>query len=421
MKKSVKLVSLIIVIAIVVAYGVFYATRPLQAELIEVKPQTVAQNFKEEGIVEGVLERPVYSLVTGEIINLAVKEGQHVAAGELLAQINTQDMEYQLAQLRAQRKSLAGQEQKSFQEIGLQIKQQQFAIEATKRELLKSEENYKRVQLLYEANAVAKTELEAAENAVKQLQDELASQEAQLEFLMEQTGTGENAFSGNTATGQYFQGLIEAVDAQIKQLEYQIENSRITSPIDGVVQEINARQGMVVSPQVQLMKLTATNGYEINSYLRVEDVLAVKEGTKVTLIQKRKDGDYRFQGTVKSIAPAAVEKISALGLVERRVKVTIQPDGNLPELRPGYALDVEFSVLEQHDKLAVPKTCLFPYEDGEAVWVVRDGRAQIQKIEKGMETDVLVVIEQGLQPGDKVIKNPQLEGLKPGKRVNQAA
>ncbi|MBC7326389.1 MAG: efflux RND transporter periplasmic adaptor subunit, partial [Moorella sp. (in: Bacteria)] len=113
--------------------------------------------------------------------------------------------------------------------------------------------------------------------------------------------------------------------------------------------------------------------------------------------------------------------VSALGLVERRVKVTIQPEGNLPELRPGYTLDVEFSVLEQHDKLAVPKTCLFPYEDGEALWVVRDGRAQIQKIEKGMETDELIVIEQGLQPGDIVIKNPHLEGLEVGKRVSRAA
>jgi putative ABC transport system permease protein len=157
--------------------------------------------------------------------------------------------------------------------------------------------------------------------------------------------------------------------------------------------------------------------YEINTYLLAEDVLHVREGMKVTLIQKRKDGDYRFYGIVKSIAPSAVEKVSALGLIERRVKVTVQPGGNMPELRPGYSVDVEFRVLEQKDKLAVPKTCLFPYEGGDALWVVRDGRARVQKVTKGMETQELVVIEQGLKPGDKVIKNPRLEGLKEGKKV----
>ncbi|MGI9951509.1 efflux RND transporter periplasmic adaptor subunit [Moorellaceae bacterium AZ2] len=418
MKKSVKVAGIIAALALIIAYGIFYATRPLKAELIEVKPQRVAQKIKEEGIVEAASERPVYSLVSGEIVTLAVREGQQVSPGDLLVQINTRELEFQLAQLKAQRKSLAGEEQKSFQEIEEQIREQRLAIEAIKRELIKSEADYNRLKSLYEAGAAARTELEAAENALENLKNELARQQSRLQFLEEQAGTQEAAFPGGAATGQYFQGLIEAVDAQIKHLEYQIEKSRIVAPVDGVVQEINVREGMMVSPQVPLMKLVAPGDYEINAYLLAEDVLAVKTGMKVTLIQKRRDRDYTFQGTVKSIAPAAVERVSPLGLGERRVKVTIRPEGEVPELRPGYSLDVEFSVMEQEGKLAVPKTCLFPYEGGDALWVVRDGRAHIQKVEKGMETDELVVIEDGLKPGDIVIKNPQLEGLKPGKRVS---
>jgi len=427
MKRSVKLVSAILIIAVVVAYAIFNARKPLKAELIEVKPQTVSQVFKEEGIVETASDRPVYASVSGEIISLPVMEGQYVSEGDLLLQINTKDMEYQLAQLKAQRKSLEGQEQQSFQEIGQQIKQQQLAIEEIKRQLEKSREDYNKVKSLYEANAVSKTEFDAAESAVKQLENQLSQQQTKLELLLEQAGSAGTDVSGgssslsttaNTATKQYYQGMIEAVDAQIEQLDYQIANGRITAPIDGVVEELNAKQGMVVSPQTQLMKITGTGGLEVNAYLLTEDVLPVKEGMKVTLIQKRKDEDYKFNGTVKSVAPSAVEKVSALGLIERRVKVTIRPEGNQPELRPGYALDVEFSVLEQQNKLAVPKTCLFPYEDGDALWVAKDGRAQIRKVIKGMETDELVVIEQGLKPGDKVIKNPQLEGLEEGKGVS---
>jgi HlyD family secretion protein len=422
----VKLVLTIIIIAVVAAYAAFNAQKPLKAELIEVKPQTVSLVFKEEGIVETALDRPVYATVSGEIVNLAVKEGQRVSRGDLLVQIDTKDMEYQLAQLKAQRKSLEGQEKKSFQEIGQQIKQQQLAIEEIKRQLEKSREDYAKAKLLYEAGAISKTELDDAESAVKQLENELSQQQTRLELLMEQAGSAGTGISGNgsedpvkanTATQQYYQGMIEAVDAQIKQLEYRIENSRITAPIDGVVEELNAKAGMMVSPQAPLMKITVTGGLDVNAYLLTEDVIYINEGMKVALIQKRKDRDYKFYGTVTSVAPSAVEKVSALGMIERRVKVTIQPEGNIPELRPGYALDVEFSVLSQENKLAVPKTCLFPYEDGDALWVVKNGRAQIQKVKKGMETDEAVVIERGLAPGDRVIKNPQLEGLEQGKKI----
>ncbi|WP_422448516.1 efflux RND transporter periplasmic adaptor subunit [Thermoanaerobacterium sp. DL9XJH110] len=426
MKRPVKMALIIAIAVIVAAYAAFNAMQPLKAELIEVNPQTVSLDFKEEGIVEAALDRPVYSMVSGEITNLAVQEGQRVSKGALLVQINTKDMQYQLAQLKAQRKSLEGQEEKTFQEIEQQLEGQKLALEETQRQLDRSREDYQRTKTLFESGAVPEVELEAAENAVKRLENELLQQRSKLQLLMEQVapmGAGTSGEIpaqnriGNTPAKQYFQGMIEAVDAQIKQLEYQIGNSRITAPVDGIVQEVDVKPGMVVSPQMRLMKIVGTGRYEINTYLLAEDVLHVREGMKVTLIQKRKDGDYRFYGIVKSIAPSAVEKVSALGLIERRVKVTVQPEGNMPELRPGYSVDVEFRVLEQKDKMAVPKTCLFPYEGGDALWVVRDGRARVQKVTKGMETQELVVIEQGLKPGDKVIKNPRLEGLKEGKKV----
>lgn len=174
---------------------------------------------------------------------------------------------------------------------------------------------------------------------------------------------------------------------------------------------------MIASPQTLMMTLVGAGHYQIESYLLTEDIISVKTGMKVKLIQERKDEDYAFEGLVTAIAPSAVEKISQLGLAEQRVKVTIQPEGEIPELRPGYALDVEFTVLQQENKLAVPKISLFPYEDGDALWVIRDGRAEIQPVEIGLKTDEEVVIEKGLKAGEQIIKNPDLEGLEEGKRV----
>ncbi|MEW9668180.1 efflux RND transporter periplasmic adaptor subunit [Ammoniphilus sp. 3BR4] len=237
--------------------------------------------------------------------------------------------------------------------------------------------------------------------------------QTQIQVLTKEISQGSKAGSK-----QYYQGLIESVDAQIQHFDYLIKGRKVISPIQGIVKEVGVEEGAMVTAQSPLLTLTSQNDLEVIVYLLTEDVISVREGMKVQLIQKRKNGDYAFGGTVKAIAPAAEEKISALGLTQQKVKVTITPDDRAPELRSGYALDVLFTTLEQTDKLAVPKAALFPYnEKGNALWVIREGKAVIQEVKKGMENDELAVIEKGLNAGERVIKNPQLEGLEQGKRI----
>ncbi|HJV46427.1 MAG TPA: efflux RND transporter periplasmic adaptor subunit [Bacillota bacterium] len=470
MKKRVKWAAGILWVMGLMGYMIYGALKPLDAELLKVQKQTVSQSFKEEGIVTAATERPIYSLISGEILSLKLKEGQTVKKGDQLASIESKDLEYQLQQLQAQEMSLSGQEKKSAQDIEqqlgqlkgqlesiqgqekqanrspyqAQINQQQLVVDETKRQLEQSKEDYSKIKTLYENHAVSKNEWDHAERAVEQLENNLKQQEQALSLIGEQaspiSGTDQyysglkNAIQtqikiltqeleqGPNGTGnnrEYYQGLKEAVDAQIHQVEYQLANRNIVSPIDGMIKEWSVKEGTMVKPQTPLLTLTSLNDLEVKVYVLTEDVIGVKEGMKVKLVQKRKDKDYTFAGTVKAIAPAAEEKISAFGLTQQKVKVTIEPDDQMAEWKPGYALDVVFTTLEEPNQLAVPKSALFPYEDGEALWTVRNGKAVIQKVQKGMETDELAVIENGLNEGDVVIKNPEQEGLKPGKRVSE--
>jgi competence CoiA-like predicted nuclease len=157
--------------------------------------------------------------------------------------------------------------------------------------------------------------------------------------------------------------------------ENQIKNSKITAPIDGTIKELNIKEGSIATPQSPILTLSSKDSFEINTYLLTEDIINVKEGMNEKLVQKRKNGDYEFGGTVKTIAPAAEEKISTLGLSQQKVKVTIIPDEKAPELRTGYSIDVHFTTLEQQNKLVVPKTSIFPYEDGDALWLVKNSKA----------------------------------------------
>lgn len=472
MEKGVKWIIGGIAVIGMMAYFIYSSVKPLETELLAVQPQTVSQSFAEEGIVVSAIERPIYSQINGNINKLYVKEGQELKKGDLIAEMDTKDLQYQLRQLEGQRISILGQEKMGDEQKKLskeemerqigqlkgqlesiqgqekqaykspydaQLKQQELEIEETKRQLKIGKEDYSKKEQLYEEGIVSKQELDNARYHVEELENTILQQEQGLRLLEEQAepqpGT-DQYYSGlknaiqmqigilkkelqedTNGSQQYYQGLIESVDAQMKQLNDVIANGQLRSPIDGVVKELHLEEGVMATTQLPILTITSSTNFEVEVYLLTEDVLYVKEGMNVSLIQKRRDGDYLFGGTVKAIAPAAEERTSALGLTEQRIKVTITPDENIPELRPGYAIDVSFTTLEEINKLAVPKVSLFPVANGDALFMIKDGKAIIQEVEKGMETSELVVIEKGLEEGDQVIKNPQQEGLDAGKRI----
>lgn len=395
----------------VAVYTVYAKTQPLKAELIEIQPQTIAKTFSEEGKVISRDERDFYSSLAGRITSLPVEEGKLVKQGELLWRVDTEDLNYQLKQLKGQLTSLQGQEKQAFKEpYSSQIAAQKLALEQAGIQLEAANKNLNRVSSLYQEGAVSQDVFEEAEKAVKQARNLYSQQEQALNLIVEQ----QNPPKG---TKEQFAGLRASLKAQIALLEYQKSMGIIYSPMNGKIKSVAVKEGMVVAPGTLLFTLFQPDQYEMEVFLLTEDIIYAKPGMKVKVIQESKAGDLAFAGEVTKIAPAAQEKVSPLGLIEQRVKVTVKINGDIKNLLPGYSLDVEFTTHRESDKLAVPKTVLFPYNGKDALWVVREGRAVIQSVKKGFETDEYAVIEQGLKAGDQVIRNPQLEGLKEDKRV----
>ncbi|WP_148867347.1 efflux RND transporter periplasmic adaptor subunit [Thermosediminibacter litoriperuensis] len=412
MKKKIKMIIASIVF-ITIAGLVFYQnSRGLEAKVMEVQPATLTRTFKEEGKVIPAAEYSVYSLQAGEIVDLAVEEGQQVKAGDILAVLNSKELEFQLKQLQAQLKSLRGEEARAFQKpLESEIKSQELLVEQAQHDLKAFEEDFNRMEKLYSEGAVTLKEYEDARNMLEKAKLNLQRQQEALKLLYESRNpTGESL--------QYYAGRAEALQSQIDLLKYRIERCRITSPVDGIVADLTVRQGDVVNPGSRLMKIFQRGEYLVEVFVPADSALDIAEGMKVKLIHERKGENLIFDGAVEKIAPTAVEKISALGLEEQRVKVTVKPlvAENL-QLIPGTVLDVEFTTDKREGVLAVPKTALFPYENGDAVWVVESGRAKVRPVKTGFENDSHVVIETGLKKGDLVILNPQLPGLKEGRVI----
>lgn len=362
MKKKWKFILGAVLLIFIILMVVIQTTKPLEADLLTIKKEDLAKTFKEEGIVKAEKETLIYSLYGGKVTGIPVKEGDTVKAGTLLASFDSQELHYQIQNLQGQIRSIKAQKDLQVLTVDLETK-----------------------KLLYEAGVLSQKEFEEAEN---------------------------------TINSDYYPALITAVQAQINQLNYQISQRNAISPVDGTVAELQIKEGMVVTPAAPLLSVFSGSSHKVEVYVLTEDASRIQPKMEVNLIQDNKSGDIVFTGTVERIAPSAVEKLSTLGLIEQRLKVTITPQ--LPEdlvLKPGYALDVEFTLDKQENQLVVPKTVLFPYMDGNALWVVQGGKAFIRPVKKGFENDKSVAITEGLQEGDLVILNPKLEGLQEGKKI----
>ena len=412
MKRKWKIILGAVVASAIIGAIVFEALKPLQTDLLKIEKRAIADTFKEEGTVTAEVHRPVYPSHSGKVTEVPVEEGDAVKEGQVLVVLDTQDLSFQLGQLQGQLKSIKGEEQKSFREpYSSQLKQQELLVEQAERDLQTAQTNFERIKQLFDSGAVSKQEYEEAENTLKTAESNLEQQQADLNLLYE-------SHKPSSGTSQYFAGMKESLQAQIESVKHQIDQSAITSPVDGIVSDLQVKEGTMVSSAAPVTTVFQKGSFRVEVFVLTEDVPKLEEGMPVDLIQDISGTDHRFEGRIERIAPSAVIKLSSLGLEEQRVKVTVTPQPSEEiDLRPGYAVDVEFTTGRQDGKLVVPKTALFPYEEGDALWVIRGGKAEIQPVTTGFENDREVAVEKGLRVGDSVVLNPQLDGLKEGKRV----
>ena len=401
--------TLAVIVLVAVALQAFQG---LEAELLEVHPRDIANTFKEEGKVISKVNLPIHALYGGKIIELHVEEGQQVKEGDILAVLSQEELAFQLRQLEGQLRSLQGEEEKTILEpLEPALKNQELLVEQARQDLETAKANLTRIEKLYATGGASKIAYEEALNAVKSAEINLEMQEETLSLL-------QKTYSPAGGTNEFYRGRKEALQAQIELLQYQLEACTVTAPVEGKVANLTARVGDLPTPGVPIMNIFQEGNYEIEVYVLADDVPGIAAGMEVALILEGSAPETIHSGTVKNIAPTAVETVSALGLAEQRVKVLVEPaTSSAGDLFPGYKLDVEFTIDKRENELVVPKTTLFPYGEGDALWVVRNGKAEIQTVKTGFENDREVVIAEGLQERDLVVLNPQLEGLKEGKKI----
>jgi HlyD family secretion protein len=184
----------------------------------------------------------------------------------------------------------------------------------------------------------------------------------------------------------------------------------VKAPVAGTLLRLVQASEAPVALGTPLLEIGDTSRLEVVAELLTTDALQIAPGAPVRI--ERWGGPGELQGRVRMIEPAAVTKVSALGVEEQRVKVLIDltsPPALWKALGDGYRVTVRV-VAESHAKvLRVPASAVFPRTDGQAgMAVFREvgGRAHLTPVELGGRNGSLAWLRGGLAAGESVIVYP---------------
>ena len=400
--------ALLILISVIIS-----KVMPLAVNVITLHPQDFRKGFTEEGEIMAAQEWPIFNPVEGKLESLKVQNGDSIKKGQVLLEMSTSDLKYQVEGLKAQLLSLEGQRLENYRSPDqAQIAQQTLLIQLAEKDARTEELNLTRMKTLYEAGSIALVQYEEAERTFEKAKNLLEQQKLGLQLIYEQHQTSQG-------TELYYSNQKKALQTQIDQLNDKISKAVVVALQDGVIKDLSLKEGNVISQGQQIMTVFANTGYKLESFVLASDALDIKVGSPVEVIQPTSTGNKTFEGTVNDVGISAIERISPLGLKENRVKITILLTEKSAKVVLGSNVDVKFTTLEVPDQLMIPKTALFPYQEGDAVWMIQEGKAKIQPVKKGLENDSQITIVQGLSKDDIILQDSNLKELKEGKPLKR--
>ena len=332
--------------------------------LAQVQVGTVARTVLASGMLEATELVSVGARVSGQVETLAVSLGQQVRAGDLIAQIDSQDQQNAVQMAEAELANIDAQ------------------IAAKEAELERAELSLERQKGL---NAQRYSSTEALETAAA----EVRVYEANLQALRAQKSAAEITLS----------------TARIA-----LERTRVTAPITGTVVAVVVKQGQTVNANNDaptIVKLADLSTMLVKAEISEADVMNVAPGQGASFTTLGA-GDRPFDAVLKEIEPApasiadsdTIDSESAIyynGLLE-----VANPKG---ELRIGMTAQVTIELAKAEAVLTVPSAAI--RRDGEGSYVLvhdaASGATVRRAVERGLDNKVNAEVVSGLSEGESVV------------------
>ncbi|WP_353103167.1 efflux RND transporter periplasmic adaptor subunit [Myroides odoratus] len=395
MKKKYIFIVLALVVGLFVGIQ-FFTTKDVSTvvELAAVDEINLVETVSGTGKIQPEIEIKITPEVSGEIINLPVKEGQVVNKGDLLVVINPNLYESNLDRMVAM------------------LSTSKAGLEQAEAQLKETKASFARNKTLFEKGVISGSEWD------------------QVVRSYEVAKANKNSAFYN----------VESSRAAVEEAKVNLLKTTIYAPSAGTISRVDVELGeRVLGTQqmagTELLRVANLNSMEVEVNINENDIVKVKVGdeTKINVDAFLKK---EFKGVVTSISNSASNQtLSADQVTTFKVKIKILResyedllDGKLEDyspFRPGMTAAVDIITHVKNKVLAVPisavvmrsPTDTLSNQEGnkaaqtsealkEAVFVDANGVAQLRFVKTGIQDDKNIEIVQGLKQGDVIITGP---------------
>jgi HlyD family secretion protein len=382
----------VVTLGILGVYGFSVLARPETtvdpSRLATVERGDLARSVVATGRVEPITKVEIKSKANGIIKELKVQVGDHVVVGQVLAELDRDNL---AARLRESKAALNGADANLKAAIAELAKNK---VEAEGPEVAFARRNVDRAEQLASDKLISQQAMDDARSALDQAVNRQAVARSQL-------GVTEARVAQARAT-------VAQAQAAVDRTEEELTNATIRSPIDGVVLSRDVEMGSPVSSILNLgssatlvMVLGDISQVYVKGKVDEADIGLVRMGQPAR-IKVETFKDRQFDGRVTQIAPMGVERDN---VVNFEVRVSI--DNSSGELRANMTSNAEIVLEEHKGTLVIPERAVI-YDASRRTYAERvqptskTGRARVP-ITVGISNGTRTEVTRGLAAGDRVV------------------
>jgi HlyD family secretion protein len=420
---AIAVVILLIVLAVLKNKGAIGAKDGVKVTTEKVERRTIVETVSANGKIQPEKEVKITPYISGEVIELHVREGDEVSEGDLLARIDPEI--YRSTYERS--------------EAGLQS--QRAALANSRARLAQSEAQYTNAQLSFDRN--------------KKLWEEKVISDAEYETARSQYEVAEAEVQAAKENVKSAEFQVASAEASLRESRENLTKTAIYAPSDGTVSKLIVEKGERVSGASQfsagteLMRIANLNSMEAVVQVNENDIVRVNLND-TALIEVDAYLNRKFKGIVTEIATSAdVTGVSADQVTNFEVKIRLLkssyddliPDNNpfYSPFRPGMSTTVDIQTKRQGNVLTVPIQAVTTRadttgksvnrrqeansqnSDGETrnmnqkpteeeiteyVFLYEDGKTRMVAVKSGIQDNTYIQILEGLEEGQEVITGP---------------
>lgn len=395
----------------------------LATQTVPVTTETLALEIKANGEVQAIRKTNLSPKNSGKIAQLYVDEGDRVKAGDLIARMDSEESQAQVAQFRAALASAqaglaetrAGSRSEDIAKAQAEVAKQEALIVQAQSRLALATERVERRRGPVEEGAVSRDTLDEALTEQRNARDNL--KESQASVIVARRELEKQLNGSRPEEVARAEAEVDRATAQLAVYQTQLEDTFVRAPFAGIITRRYAQEGDFVTPTTSASATdgaTSTSIAELSSGLEIEakvpeaSIARIRPGQPVKITSDTYP-QKTFEGKVRLIAPRAVEEDNVTFF---RVKVALQT--GQADLKSGMNVKLVFIGDQIQNATVVPLAAIVTKQNGETGVLVLEKANQVKfrPVTVGSTSGNQVQVLTGLTPGDRIFISPP-----PGQKV----